>query len=104
MSDKLPGKGLFGWFGRQVGYVKKAVRADPARLAKRAADTKRQADPAPADPAADKLYEHRKVEEVPHPENPHIKLRRTIIDEAIVEPGPASDPTFDPKPPSDAAE
>ena len=30
MSDNLPGKGLFGWFGRQVGYVKKAVKVKPS--------------------------------------------------------------------------
>ena len=33
MADKLPGKGLLGWLGRQVGYVKKAVQADPPALA-----------------------------------------------------------------------
>jgi len=90
MSDNLPGKGVFGWLGRQVGYVKKAVRTKPAALP----GPKPQAPPSsssaapPAEPPAEKLYENRKVEEVPHPENSHIKLRRTIIDEAIVEPGP----------------
>jgi hypothetical protein len=80
MSDNLPGKGFFGWFGRQVGYVKKAVRASPAALPK-----PNDHPPAPP-PPAEKVYENRKVEEAPHPENPHITLRRTIIDEAIVEP------------------
>ncbi len=94
MSDKLPGKGLFGWFGRQVGYVKKAVQANPAALPKPKPRPAPQptAEPPPPDTTAGKLYENRKVEEVPHPENPQIKLRRTIIDEAIVDPkaGPSS--------------
>lgn len=90
MSDKLPGKGVFGWLGRQVGYVKKAVKTKPAALPKPkpkgTAPTSSPAAP-PTEPPAEKLYENRKVEEVPHPENPHITLRRTIIDEAIVDPG-----------------
>jgi len=57
------GKGFFGWLGRQVGYVKKAVQTDPS--------------------AEKKLFEKTRVEEAPHPENPNIKLRRTVIDEAI---------------------
>ena len=28
MPDPLPGKGFLGWLGRQVGYVKRAVKAD----------------------------------------------------------------------------
>jgi hypothetical protein len=57
------GKGFFGWLGRQVGFVKKAVQTDPG--------------------AEKKLFEKKRVEEAPHPENPNIKLRRTVIDEAI---------------------
>jgi len=57
------GKGFLGWLGRQVGYVKKAVQTDPN--------------------AEKKLFENKRVEEAPHPENPNIKLRRTVIDEAI---------------------
>jgi hypothetical protein len=29
------------------------------------------------------VYESKTVEEAPHPDDPNIKLRRTIIDEAI---------------------
>ena len=58
------GKGIFGWLGRQVGYVKKAVKT-----------------PVPTPPK--KVYENKTVEEVPHPDDPNIKLRRTVIDEAI---------------------
>ena len=60
------GKGIFGWLGRQVGYVKKAVQTE-----------------VPTPPK--KLYQNKTVEETPHPENPNIKLRRTVIDEAIEE-------------------
>jgi|tagenome__1003787_1003787.scaffolds.fasta_scaffold19131279_2 hypothetical protein len=64
--------GFLRWLGRQVGYVKKAVQTDPAA-------------PKPQLPQAPekKLYENKTVEESPHPENPNVKLRRTIIDEAI---------------------
>jgi hypothetical protein len=30
-----------------------------------------------------KVYQNKTVEEVEHPQNPNIKLRRTIIDEAL---------------------
>ncbi|MGH7214188.1 MAG: hypothetical protein ACREIT_05440 [Tepidisphaeraceae bacterium] len=68
MSDTLPGKGLMGWLGRQVGYVKRAVR------------TEAQQPPPPK-----KLYENKTVAEARHPENPKVVLRRTVIDEAIEE-------------------
>jgi len=57
------GKGIFGWLGRQVGYLKKAVQTDVSQ--------------------AKKVYENKTVEEIPHPDDPNIKLRRTVIDEAI---------------------
>jgi hypothetical protein len=95
MSDNLPGKGVFGWLGRQVGYVKQAVRAKPAARppAKRSAP---QSAPAPqaetAQPAAPVeaseggvLYRHDQVQEAEHPNQPGVKLRRTIIDEVIVD-------------------
>ena len=62
-----PGKGFLGWLGRQVGYVKKAIQTDPA--------------------AEKKLFEETRIEEAPHPEHPNIKLRRTVIDEAIEKKG-----------------
>ena len=64
MSDPLPGKGFFGWLGRQVGHVKKAVQTDVN--------------------ATKVTYRKEKVEEVQHPEDPAVKLRRTTIDEVIV--------------------
>jgi hypothetical protein len=65
MSDQLPGKGLFGWLGRQIGYVKKAVKSDPA--------------------GPQKVYRNESVEEQPLPSDPNVKLRRTTIDEVIVD-------------------
>lgn len=65
MTD-TPGKGLFGWLGRQVGHIKKAIQtdvADPEKVA----------------------YRNQQVEEAEHPEQPGVKLRRTTIDEVIVQ-------------------
>lgn len=56
-----PGKGFLGWLGRQVGYVKMAIDTD----------------------VSNRLYEQRKMEEHPHPEDPNLVLRRTTIDEVI---------------------
>ena len=57
-GDDKPGKGLLGWLGRQVGYVTKAVKTDPAVVAKR---------------------EH--VEEKTDANHPGVVFRRTIRDE-----------------------
>lgn len=92
MADNLPGKGMFGWLGRQVGYVKKAVKTAP-RPAQR--PTQRPAPPAaraaedlaPQSEAAI-VYRENHVEEAEHPTQPGVKLRRTVIDEVIVEPEP----------------
>ena len=65
MSDPLPGKGLFGWLGRQVGHIKKAIQTDPA--------------------GPKVTYRDQKVEEADHPNQPGVKLRRTTIDEVIVQ-------------------
>ena len=95
MADNLPGKGLFGWFGRQVGYVKKAVKTKPtARAAKPSAPQsvppRQPTEPPPEPSAADAggaiLYRHGQVQEAEHPTQPGVKLRRTIIDEVIVDP------------------
>jgi hypothetical protein len=65
------GKGFFGWLGRQVGYVKKAVQTDVEKPAL-----------APA-PPEQVLYKNATIEETSDPRNPNVKLRRTIIDEAL---------------------
>ena len=94
MSDKLPGKGLFGWLGRQVGYVSKAVKASPAALPAAKPSAPQGAPRAPSEatePAGAVLYRQGQVQEAEHPQRPGVKLRRTIIDEVIVDPdGPAS--------------
>jgi hypothetical protein len=69
LMSKQKGNGFLGWLGRQVGYVKKAVETE-----------------VPEPPT--KVYENKTVEEVAHPENPRITLRRTVIDEAIEEKKP----------------
>jgi hypothetical protein len=64
-----PGKGFFGWLGRQVGHVRKAVRTDVTK--------------AGLQPSPKVLYQNTTVEEVPDPRDPNVKLRRTIVDEAV---------------------
>ncbi len=61
----LPGKGFFGWLGRQFGYVSKAVERDPA--------------------GPQTIYRISSVEEKPLPDDPTVRLRRTTIDEVIME-------------------
>jgi hypothetical protein len=76
--------GLMNWLGRQVGHVKKAVKTD---VTKPAATAKPK--PSPAQPAGAKqvvVYRDNKVEEIDHPTQPGMKLRRTVIDEVIVDP------------------
>ena len=63
MSDKTPARGFFGWLGRQIGYVKKAVESEVGEK---------------------KIYRNEQVEQQPHPQDPNVTLRRTTIDEVIV--------------------
>ena len=60
---KKPGGGFLGWLGRQVGYVKKAVKTDVTQKI---------------------VHREEKVEEAPLPQDPNVTLRRTVIDEVIV--------------------
>ncbi len=60
----LPGKGIFGWLGRQFGYVSKAAKHDPA--------------------GPQTIYRVSSIEEKPLPEDANVRLRRTTIDEIIV--------------------
>ena len=86
MADKLPGKGVFGWLGRQVGYVKKAVTTKPAALPHAKPQPKPQAATAPQpETPPTVVYREGRVEEAEHPTQPGLKLRRTVIDEVIVE-------------------
>jgi hypothetical protein len=69
----LPGKGLLGWLGRQVAHIKNAFQTDIN--------------------AAKTIYRNQKVEEKPLPQDPNIKLRRTTIDEVVVDqPRPTTPP------------
>jgi hypothetical protein len=64
MADEKPGTGIWGWLGRQFGYVARAVKTDVA--------------------APKVVYRKNTVNELPHPDDPAVKLRRTVIDEVIV--------------------
>jgi hypothetical protein len=64
----LPGKGIFGWLGRQFGYVSKAARHDPA--------------------GPQTIYRVSSIEEKPLPEDANVRLRRTTIDEVILNKNP----------------
>jgi hypothetical protein len=61
----LPGTGLLGWLGRQVAHVRNALKTDVS--------------------ASKMLYRDCKVEEQSLPQDPKVKLRRTTIDEVVVE-------------------
>ena len=63
MSEKLPGRGFFGWLGRQFGYVSKAVKRDVG---------------------VKKIYRNAAIQEKQLPNDPNVTLRRTTIDEVIV--------------------
>jgi len=74
--DSPPPGGFLEWLGRQVGFVSKAVKTDVTQ------------------PKV--LFRTDTITEAPHPQDPNMKLRRTVIDEVVVEkpksnpPGPAN--------------
>jgi hypothetical protein len=79
-SSNLPGRGFLGWLGRQVGHVAKAVKADVTEPGLAAAEPR-------------VVYRTGSVEQVPHPTEPGVVLRRTVVDEVVVtdrpeDPGP----------------
>jgi hypothetical protein len=100
MADKLPGKGLLGWLGRQVGYVKKAVQVDPAALPPPKKAPPPSATDAQQPEAPTVVYREGRVEEAEHPTQPGLKLRRTVIDEVIVENDASPAPDGPRRPPS----
>ncbi len=61
-----PGQGLLGWLGRQVGYVARAIKANVT--------------------GPPVVYRKDTVQELPHPADPALTLRRTVIDEVVVKP------------------
>ena len=80
---------LWNWLGRQIGHVKKAVKTDvtnPAALPQPPATPQQQEPPPPPKPESPNvIYRDEKAEEVELPDQPGVKLRRTVIDEVIVE-------------------
>jgi hypothetical protein len=83
MAENKPGEGLWGWLGRQVGHVKKAVKADV---------TKKPATNPPVEGTEEAVvYREEKAEEVELPDRPGVVLRRTVIDEVIVDPEKAKE-------------
>ena len=93
MPQNPQGDSFWNWLGRQVGHVKKAVAAD---VTKPAASPQLQAEQVKAQAAAQPgaaatpetpqvIYRDEKAEEVEMPDQPGVKLRRTIIDEVIVD-------------------
>ncbi len=119
-ANQNPMEYLFGWVGRQVGQVKKAVQTDVTKpAAKRAGSTaapNKSATKPKAKPTANSpkeksgpsvgpnvpaggekiIYRHDAVEEAEIPHRPGMILRRTIIDEVVVE---TSETAIDPKSP-----
>jgi hypothetical protein len=75
MAKKSQTDSILGWLGRQIGHVKKAVKADVTK----------PAPPAKPKPKPKVVYRDNKVEEAAHPTQPGMKLRRTVIDEVIVD-------------------
>ena len=64
MSEQRPGSGFLGWLGRQIGYVRGAVKKDVTKTVVHRAST---------------------VEEAQLTDRPDVKLRRTVIDEVIID-------------------
>ena len=78
---------FLGWLGRQVGHITKAVQTDVTRpSAPPRAATPTPTAPTPAPPEV--LYRDHRIEEQPHPQRPDVLLRRTVVDEIIVQPAP----------------
>jgi hypothetical protein len=89
MAPKAKSDSLWNWFGRQIGHVKKAVTADVTKPA-----VLPPAPPPPPQPEVPPqqqskvIYRDQKAEEVELPDQPGVKLRRTVIDEVIVDEKP----------------
>jgi hypothetical protein len=74
----LPGEGFFGWLGRQIGHIRHAIHADVTQ------------PPSPAAPDSKTVWRDSRIEEQPSPDDPRVKLRRTVIDEVIVTNDPST--------------
>ena len=78
---------LWNWFGRQIGHVKRAVTTDVTKpaLPKPPPAPQQPASSPPATESPKVIYRDEKAEEVELPDRPGVKLRRTVIDEVIVD-------------------
>jgi len=56
---------FFGWLGRQIGHVKGAVKTEVPQV----------------------VYKKTTVHEATLPDRPNEKIRRTVVDEIVREPG-----------------
>lgn len=91
MAEQKPGKGFLGWLGRQWGHLRKAVKTDVTRQV---------------------VHRKEQVQEAKLPDQPNVTLRRTVIDEVIVDKKPpapqpqrsAAQPRQSPQPAPDARE
>ena len=91
MAPKAKSDSLWNWFGRQIGHVKKAVTTDvtrPAPLPPPPPAPPPSQPEAPSQPQPKVIYRDQKAEEVELPDQPGVKLRRTVIDEVIVDEKP----------------
>jgi hypothetical protein len=98
-QQNAPNDSFWNWLGRQFGHVKKAVQTDvtkpapkpaalptqPDQAAKPQAAPQEQPPPPPPPQTHNIIYRDQKAQEVELPDRPGIKLRRTVIDEVIVE-------------------
>lgn len=79
----MPSDSLWNWIGRQIGHVKKAVTTDVTKPALPKKPPAEQPPPTPDSPKV--IYREEKAEEVDLPDRPGVKLRRTVIDEVIID-------------------
>ncbi len=89
MAKRPPNTSLWAWLGRQVGYVGGAVLSKAGGPLKPSNSKDPQPQPATSDQPQPPqqpqvIYRDGRVEEVDHPTQPGVKLRRTIIDEVVV--------------------
>ena len=91
MAEGKKSDSLWNWLGRQVGHVKKAVKADVTKkaaaqpLPQQETPAQPQPTPPPAAEAPKVIYRDERADEVVLPDQPGVKLRRTVIDEVIVD-------------------
>jgi hypothetical protein len=88
MAPKAKSDSLWNWFGRQIGHVKKAVTTDVTKPAPLPPAPPPPQPEVPPQQQSKVIYRDQKAEEVELPDQPGVKLRRTVIDEVIVDEKP----------------